>query len=360
MKKILLLILALCPILTFSQNIFRVNNTSGVIGENVYANLQDAHDAASDGDIIYVEPSPEEYPQATLTKPITIIGNGYFLQENNIEIEDNLESRISSITLPYNEGNPSLNASNSTFYGLSIGTISADRISNVQLERCLVGDLETGSYSGSCSAWTIKKCYVYNLYGSKTSFYLSSSFLITNNIIRNVLAGYSFSTIANNTFGFGSGNSMGAIKNSIMSNNIMIAGSCLESEGGCNHSPDYGPSNSISNNIVVFDDEGGTKVPVYNLPNDNGNISGEDLLATFLLAKNPMFIESKDSDLQLAASSPAKGIGTGGVDAGAFGGADPYVISGQIPFPIIKNFITTGVGNSAVPLNVNITITGNN
>ncbi|AWV97542.1 hypothetical protein [Arcticibacterium luteifluviistationis] len=359
MKQILLITLLFCQSIAFGQTIFRVNNTPGITGVNVYTNLQDAHDAASDGDIIYVEPSSEEYSPATLTKKLTIIGNGYFLQENEIEIEDNLESRISSITLPYNEGNPTLNASNSTFYGLTIGTISADRISGVLVERCEVIDLKTGSYSGACSAWTIKKCYVYNLYGSQTSFYLSSNFSIINNIIRAVLAGYSFSTIANNTFGFVSGNSMGAIKNSIMSNNIMIAGSCLESEGGCNHSPDYGPSNSISNNIVVFDDEGGTKVPVYNLPNDNGNISGEDLLSTFLIS-NPMFIASRDSDLQLAVNSPAKGIGTGGVDAGAFGGSDPYVISGQIPFPIINNFITTGVGNSAVPLNINITITGNN
>ncbi len=359
MKKILLLILALCPILTFSQTIFRVNNTPGITGVNVYSNLQDAHDAASDGDIIYMEPSLQEYPEATLKKRLTIIGNGYFLQDNNIEIEDNLESKISYITLLYDESNPTQNPSESEFYGLKIGYLVAGRVSNVKVERCHVNYLTTYSNSFGCSGWVVKQCYLYNVSGSDGNT-TSSNFAFINNLVEYILTGYNFSTITNNTLGFYGGfGPYVVVGNSIISNNIIVSANCENSSDSCNQPTFTGVSNSISNNIIVFDNEGGTKESDRSLPDNNGNVNGADLLSTFRLP-NPVVFGKGDFNLQLAASSPAKGIGTGGVDAGAFGGADPYVISGQIPFPIIKNFITTGVGNSAVPLNVNITIAGNN
>jgi hypothetical protein len=68
----------------------------------------------------------------------------------------------------------------------------------------------------------------------------------------------------------------------------------------------------------------------------------------------------KDATYQLAVSSPAKGIGTGGTDAGAFGGSAPYVLSGLPPYPIITNFTTSGVGNTSMPLQVSITVRSNN
>jgi len=69
---------------------------------------------------------------------------------------------------------------------------------------------------------------------------------------------------------------------------------------------------------------------------------------------------SEDAKFQLGASSPAAGIGTGGTNAGAFGGASPYVLSGLPPYPIITNFTTSGVGNTSVPLSVSVTVRGNN
>ena len=58
--------------------------------------------------------------------------------------------------------------------------------------------------------------------------------------------------------------------------------------------------------------------------------------------------------------SPAIGIGTGGANAGAFGGASPYILSGLPAYPVMTNFTTTGVGNTTTPLQVSVTVRGNN
>lgn len=72
------------------------------------------------------------------------------------------------------------------------------------------------------------------------------------------------------------------------------------------------------------------------------------------------YFQSDDSKFQLSATSPAKGIGTGGTDAGAFGGSSSYVLSGLPPYPIITNFANSGTGNSTTPLQVSVTVRGNN
>ncbi|TAF00367.1 MAG: hypothetical protein EAZ14_00445 [Runella slithyformis] len=82
MKKSLftLLILSLLAFGSFAQTIYRCNNDPSVtLSPNMFRTLQAAHDAASAGDIIYVEPSYNSvsYGSLTCTKTLRIIGNGY-------------------------------------------------------------------------------------------------------------------------------------------------------------------------------------------------------------------------------------------------------------------------------------------
>jgi hypothetical protein len=67
---------------TYAQTIRRVNNNPGVTGVNVYSSAQAAHDAAAANDIIIIEPSATSYGSLTLTKPLKIYGNGYYLGQN--------------------------------------------------------------------------------------------------------------------------------------------------------------------------------------------------------------------------------------------------------------------------------------
>ena len=111
-----------------------------------------------------------------------------------------------------------------------------------------------------------------------------------------------------------------------------------------------GTGNTVSNNICL--DCAGS-------PSGNGNVSFGNSDATFLTANPWNTVISEDAPFQLAVGSPAIGIGTGGSNAGAFGGAGPYILSGLPAYPVMTNFITTGVGNTSTPLQVNVTVRGN-
>jgi hypothetical protein len=75
MKKFTLIL-----IMTFSYSIaysaiITVDNKTPSIGQ--YKTLQDANDAANDGDTLYVCPSESVYPAAIINKKLTIIGTGH-------------------------------------------------------------------------------------------------------------------------------------------------------------------------------------------------------------------------------------------------------------------------------------------
>lgn len=113
-----------------------------------------------------------------------------------------------------------------------------------------------------------------------------------------------------------------------------------------------GSGNTISNNICLG---------VAATPTGNGNVSSANPTITFLVSNPWATFGSEDATFQSAASgSPAAGIGTGGTNAGAFGGPSPYVLSGMPAYPVITNFTTSGVGNTSVPLSVSVTVRGNN
>ena len=63
-----------------------------------YTNLQDAHDAASDGDTILVYPSDASYPGIVITKSVSIIGTGMSYPSNTLKT-----TKISG-TITFNEG----------------------------------------------------------------------------------------------------------------------------------------------------------------------------------------------------------------------------------------------------------------
>ena len=160
--------------------------------------------------------------------------------------------------------------------------------------------------------------------------------------------------ISNNYYFRGAGSSFSALFGCTVSNNILDArgySTIQEFVDGVINGTSVG--NTISNNICLA--QAAT-------PSGNGDVNFGDETITFLVT-NPWSIlssQSKDDSFKLAVGSPAIGIGTGGTDAGPFGGASPYVLSGMPAYPIITNYIVSGVGNSSTPLNVSVTVRGNN
>ena len=357
--KHLFTLLLLCGLLMSTdlraQTIRRCNNNPGISGPNVYTSIQAAHDAAVSGDIIYVEPSLSTYGDLVCTKRLTIIGNGFFLTENT---NDSFESRRSMVgVIRFNFG-----SANSVLKGISITGQIVLRANNITVNRCLIeGNIECDTQD---TYTTITQCVLRGGSNRIYGYYSLVTITLNNNIIDfGQMAGFRNSSIINNIFTRRT--AFEGIRNTTVANNIFVSeylcNSCTQSpiidlSNTTVNSPYTNSGLTISNNIVVFS---GGPIAAYSLPTDNGNINNADLSTTFV-SNVAVGNISVDKNYQLAPSSPARGIGTGGTDAGAFGGTTPYVLAGQPNVPIITNFTTSGAATPNTPLTVTVSVRSNN
>ena len=355
MKNLILFFLLTFSCSTFAQTIRRCNNNAVVTGINIYSTIQAAHDAAVAGDIIYVEPSVTDYGSVDVRKRLTIIGNGYFLDKNTNVPFDQRTTKISSII--FNNG-----SANGILTGFELtggGSVNVNDV-NITVTRCKIPgvsfgistNLVAGQNSRGNNA-TITKCIVGMISGVSSTIVTDQrgyNCTITNNIQQSTINSITNSIIANNVyylFTTPSGNMMNGVNGCTISNNIYDARGLT----GTIQYVSTGTGNTISNNICL--DLAGS-------PSGNGNVSFGNSTTTFLTANPWSTFTYEDASFQLAIGSPAIGIGTGGTNVGAFGGASPYILSGLPAYPVMTNFTTSGVGNTTTPLQVNVTVRGNN
>jgi hypothetical protein len=354
MKNLILIFLLAISGSMFAQTIRRVNNNPGITGVNVYTTIQAAHNAAVAGDIVYVEPSSSDYGPLVATKRLIIIGNGYFLDKNPNNSFDTRTSKISTIT--FDNG-----TANSVLTGIdAVGSVNANDI-NLTITRCrLAGGVTFGVSTNLVAGLnsrgnngTVTKC-------------ISGNFISGNNS-NSVASQYGYNCLVSNCiFNFGGVSTM---TNTVVSNNVFYraAGAGTQNLFGCavtnnifdarsmgsaiQYVSSTSTGNTISNNICL--DQAG-------LPSGNGNVDFGTSTATFLIANPWGTFSTEDAPFQLISGSPAIGIGTGGTNAGAFGGSNPYILSGMPAYPVITTYLPSGVGNVSTPLQVNVTVRGNN
>jgi hypothetical protein len=356
MKNVILIFLLAISCSTFAQTIRRCNNNPGISGVNVYTTIQAAHNAAVAGDIIYVEPSTVSYGNLNCTKRLTIIGNGYFLDKNTNNSFDTRTSKIDQIVFDNGSANSILTGIEQTGSGFSINDI------NITITRCYVTNsitfgLSTNLVAGQNSRGnngTITKCVLGLGVTGNNSTTVANQYgyncLISNNIQRGSTSNMTNIVISNNVFYCGGvgGTNLANLYGCAITNNIYDARG-LSGTIPYVYPPSVG--NTISNNICL--DLAGS-------PTGNGNVSFGTSTTTFVVANPWTTFTTEDANFQLISGSPAIGIGTGGTNAGAFGGANPYILSGLPAYPVMTNFTTTGVGNTTTPLQVNVTVRGNN
>jgi hypothetical protein len=342
MKTTILICLLAFSFSGFSQTIRRVSDSPNVTGVNVYSTLQAAHDAAVNDDIIYVEPSNVTYAGLTSVKRLTIIGNGWADSYGNITSNpptNSLNSSIGSVIV--NDG-----GQGSKFIGITFQNTNFVKAPNISFDRCrfLIGGfaIELGSSNAVFGNNIIlARCRMgYGLYVPNANNPLGPG---TGCIIRNCISNAPLSSnLRNAVF---TNNVCYAIGNPI--NSSIVNTIFTISSGQAVNDPTN--SNSISNNLSVSSN---------GLPVGNGNVNGATLSSIFLAAAPQQ--DTPDNNFQLAVGSPAIGIGVGGINAGVFAGTSAYIISGLPPYPITTNFTTSGVGNSTTPLQVSVTVRGNN
>lgn len=144
MKTIILLSAFLFSIEGLCQNIIVVDNNSGATAD--YASIQDASNAAEDGDFIYVIPSSTSYGNVSVTTEVHIRGLGHYPLGTN-----NLASEISTV-------NFSAGSSNSSISGMRVvNSIVGSATSGVTISNCFAKYITVGG-----NDWTIEGSIINN------------------------------------------------------------------------------------------------------------------------------------------------------------------------------------------------------
>jgi hypothetical protein len=359
MKSLNFLFLTTCVLLlntTYSQTIRRVNNNPGVTGVNVYTTAQAAHDAAVANDILIIEPSVSTYGNLTLTKPLKIYGNGYFLTTNTELKVDQRSSLLANIEFDTGSGGSEISGISWDFAGGS--GISIYGVSNIKISGNNIAFIQLYNYNkattinSNISNITISKnvlngwYYIGPITANSTASYTISNVLITNNILtypgsspyfNGIMAtsatGIQNWLVRNNTF---TTNLNTSLTNSVFENNVLVNGGTLtftNVTASYNISEGSYPTGGIGNQLL------------YNV---SAQLIGSGSGIT------------TDESYQLKSGSPLKTAGSAGTEVGAFGGATPYVVSGIPAIPSITGFINTATGSNSVPLQVTISVKSNN
>lgn len=353
---------------TVNATIWRVNNNSNFDGstnwgENyggsgtfpVFKEINDAvasalvDDNIGDIDTLHVEGSALFYSNATITKPLVIIGAGYFLSNNPKTSNSGLETKIHYIQL-----NPG--SSGSTIMGFNVIGASGSN-----------GTIYVGS---GLTNITIKRCRI------EANIGLSN---FNNDIY--IVQNYFSSTISNSAL---ANNNLGSPPSNIYFNNNICQKPFLWGYNGnpynlteCNNNIFDGPDNlatpSLSFNTNVFMNNiiMGTNAilninaPVgsidYNIGSLNSQFSGgllnNQVISISSIPNLFTTSTSPDGQYQLSATSAALGTGFNGVDVGAFGGpsqTNQYVLSGNAAIPVIYDVYTSGTATQQSGLPVTI------
>ena len=96
-----------------------------------YTTAQAAHDAAAANDILMIEPSGNSYGDLTLTKPLKIYGNGFFLTTNTELKADQRNSTLGYVYFNTGSGGSYIN-------GLETSSIHIQGVSNITVQSCKI------------------------------------------------------------------------------------------------------------------------------------------------------------------------------------------------------------------------------
>ena len=354
MKKILVFIgILFLSLSVFSQTIYICNsNVGAVAGTNVFtgaASIQNAHAAASNGDIIYVVPSAVNYSSLTVTKTLTIIGPGFNPDKtssvtafcNNFNIQAN-NCRVTGMLMGSIQ--TSGTATGTMFDKLKVPRIVVGtNTGSLIIQNCIIGENTSGQFSiaGDLSNTNIR---ISNniIYGSSVSGYVSSvnGAIIEHNLFVSLAA-----TPTHSAFNIANG--------CTIRNNIFFG---LEPGGRTN------PAN-FNNNDQRFNLSFGATDPTF-VSGTNGNTSTSNIVGS-----NPLFTNfptanssvnpySNSYDATLLGGSPAAGQGEAGVDMGILGGATPFDPFGT-SIPIVQNVIAPSTVTQGTNMNVRVQAKGN-
>lgn len=294
-KLLLILFLFVFTVINAEAKIWRVCNLIGVKAD--FNTAQAAHDAASVGDTIHIEPSSTNYGLLTTNKKLVWIGIGYFLS-------DNPGNQFYTTPGELNEIDVMAGSEYSVFTGIRAITGFSISCPKITVTRSFAGFIGIGGDS---------IVLMQNFVQNSIYIYVGKDALITNNLIMNGGVGMqtdaTTAVITNNVLNVHGGGG-DVIFNSIFQNNIVV-----------------GPAASYTfNNSVAsynFHSSNG-------LPAGNNNQNNVDMSSVFVNSAGNV-----DKDFILKPGGPAIGAGYGGIDLGAFSGNNSFRLALQPAVPAV-------------------------
>ena len=374
--------------LSAQQTLTADNNYNAPTGPNMFTSVQAAVNAASDGDIIQVQPSPVAYGSVVIDRQVTLQGIGF-----NLNKDIPITSVMGDITLRNNAGN-SNDADGTVIIGLQFGNLFLANngsypqftLENVRIENCQFSTVatSTGSAYSSIDGLEIIDCYITsNSAGYGIYFYKpTTDVLLRNNLV---------------LYDIGFFNTTAAIAN--INNNLLYGGIRVDAVSGTTnirHNLFIGATNSesaftstlrdctIENNIFFgstpsISATGGSSSTNFQDNDFKNNLTyatGEDVLppsgggagntGSGNLIGDPLFVNgvlvnswSSAYDFTLQVGSPALSAATDGSDIGLSGGvpnnwSDPNFVLNTSKLPVIEIFNTNSVINPTDDLSIRV------
>lgn len=365
MKKLFLFIVLLAGagFTVQAQNVFYVDNNQGSPvnnAQNNYTSVQAAIDAASAGDIIYLQPSPNNYGDINMTKPLNIYGIGH-----NPQLNQGTRAVVNNILFR------SADASGSVISGLEIANIYLDNTTynnhNVVITNNRIATIHGNSQTGKANNAIIAGNFFYHNSTFAIDNYNSQNWVITNNTLSRPSTYFGYyllyrlnsATIFNNNIILSRNNGDG-------NQRVLIFQDCNGTQ--------------ISNNIFIFT---GNAVADFTTLGGNSGLNFQNNLTysinTALNAlsgtnniddTNPLFVafnpagelNNPANDYHFQANSPAIGAGGDGNDLGVENGNYPFSVRGYpTGLPYMTDFvINNNILSAGTDLDINIKANANN
>lgn len=323
---------------TASAKSWRINNDTRKQANFTDINAAMASADVEAGDTLYLDPGCLLAKTQTITKAVTVIGTGYFLQNGLVGAKINADLYIKAAGAKMN--------------AVTITGIVYIENDNITLERCMI-NYRIQKSGGTRYGLTVLQCYINCSKGYSSVEGEFRNATIKYNIIRNQYRKDSYaaifnvhdSEISNNYLVTESCHSnyisdvINNVTNSQIYNNIIKHGSYPD-RIFANSSSNY--NNSFYNNVVTAAE--GTYTNVSNIvwlgSADVSNVFAEG---------------TDDAAYHLKEGSPAKGAAADGGDCGPYGGATPYVEGGKPLYHPFINDVTVSVKpvNGKIKLKLN-------
>ena len=340
MRKLLLIIFLFAFLEGKTQTVIRVVN-----GQN----LQTVIDNATAGSTIMVEAGI--YGSINVNKKLDLYGTGYFLNNSNTAYVGS--STVGTVTF--------LNGSEvSTLQGFLSGYINVSA-NSITIRRNKSGRIRIG-HNGNIETRADNVLVQQNLAERPEVYGQSINFIIKNNIFYN---GFFFKTdglgiVTNNTFDCDLSNYeayFGQNFYKVEFRNNIIGGYWNHTNGGYGYNEGYGYQFIDVYTPFILQKNIFKKNYAQLLPDNYVNI---DFTNMYLAFPNNLNNLQEDARYQLHPNSPAKGAGENGTDAGAFGGDEPYILSGIPSIPTIYQLTVPANVPQGGTLNVQIKAKTNN